>query len=84
MRNGAVFCVRAWRNGSRRITRNTGALIVAVITFAAVSALAQTNASKASTVGTWKVDLQHSQLGPGPAPKSITLTILKDTPQMES
>jgi hypothetical protein len=39
---------------------------------------------KASAVGTWKVDIAHSDFGSDPAPQSITVTILKDTPQMLS
>jgi hypothetical protein len=35
-------------------------------------------------VGTWKLDLAHSDLGGEPAPKSVTLTILKDTDEMSS
>ena len=44
-------------------------------------ALAQTNASKASAVGTWKIDLKQSTFGSEPPPKSVTLTIIKDTPE---
>jgi hypothetical protein len=35
-------------------------------------------------VGTWKVDIAHSDFGSEAAPKSITVTILKDTPRMLS
>jgi hypothetical protein len=51
-----------------------GVLVVA-------SALGQ---SKNSDVGTWKVDISQSTFGSDPAPKSITVVILKDTPQMLS
>jgi hypothetical protein len=37
-----------------------------------------------SQVGTWKVDTRKSQLGTGPLPKSITMNILKDSPEMAS
>src|SRR3954469_6834585 len=50
----------------------------------ASSGIPQTNASKASPVGTWKLDLTQSTFGSEPAPKSLTLTILKDTPQLFS
>jgi hypothetical protein len=40
--------------------------------------------SKHSDVGTWKVDISQSTFGSEPAPKSITVVILKDTPQMLS
>ena len=43
--------------------------------------MAQTNASKASAVGTWRLDLKQSTLGSEPPPKSVTLNILKDTPE---
>lgn len=32
--------------------------------------------------GTWKYDAAHSDFGSGPKPKSMTLVITKDTPQM--
>jgi hypothetical protein len=44
-------------------------------------AIAQTNASKASAVGTWKMDLKQSTFGSEPPPKSVTLNIIKDTPE---
>lgn len=40
--------------------------------------------SKHSDVGTWNVDIAQSTFGSEPAPKSITVVILKDTPQMLS
>lgn len=40
--------------------------------------------SKHSAVGTWKVDIAHSEFGAGEKPKSITVVILKDSPQMLS
>jgi hypothetical protein len=39
---------------------------------------------KPSFVGNWKMDIAQSDLGSEPAPKSVTGTILKDTPQMMS
>jgi hypothetical protein len=51
---------------------------------AALPALAQTNASHTSSVGTWNVDMTQSTFGSDLAPKSITLTILEDTPQLLS
>ena len=57
---------------------------VAVLAFLAMTANAQTNKNHASAVGTWKLDVTHSDFGPGPAPKSVTITILADTPQMLS
>jgi hypothetical protein len=38
--------------------------------------------SKASDIGTWKVDIAQSTFSSEPAPKSITVEILKDTPQL--
>src|SRR4051812_22120070 len=35
-----------------------------------------------SAVGTWKLNVQKSQFGKMPAPKSATLKIFVDTPQM--
>lgn len=40
--------------------------------------------SKHSDVGSWDVDISESTFGSEPAPKSITVVILKDTPQMLS
>ena len=60
------------------------ALVAAVLTLGPFNAPAQTNAAQASTVGTWKLDLAKSSLGSDPAPKAITLTILKDTPELSS
>ena len=54
--------------------------VVAVVLLSASLALAQTNASKASAVGTWKMDLKQSTFGSEPPPKSVTLNIIKDTP----
>jgi hypothetical protein len=39
---------------------------------------------KTSFTGTWKVDVAESDFGSEPAPKSITVTILKDSPRMLS
>jgi hypothetical protein len=66
------------------IERTEGILVIALVTFGAISALAQTNASKPSAVGTWTLDAAHSDFGSQPAPKSLTLTILKDTDEMSS
>jgi hypothetical protein len=55
--------------------------VVVVMLLSASLALAQTNASKASTVGTWKLDLKQSTFGSEPPPKSVTLNITKDTPE---
>jgi hypothetical protein len=62
------------------MTKRIVAGIAACVLFAA-GALAQ---SKPSAVGTWKMDISQSDFGPDPAPKSVTLTILKDTPEMVS
>lgn len=51
---------------------------------AMLASVAQTNKSHASAVGTWKLDVAHSDFGSGPAPKLVTITILADTPQMLS
>ena len=56
-------------------------ICAAFVVIAASSVAAQTDAAKKSSVGTWKLDLQQSDLGPGAKPKSVTLTILEDTPQ---
>ena len=60
------------------------AVAAAALTFVSVTAFAQTNAAKASNVGTWKLDVAKSSFGSEPAPKSVTLTILKDTPELGS
>jgi hypothetical protein len=60
------------------------ALVLATLTVASLHALAQTNASKASAVGTWKVDIGKSHFGSDPAPKDVTLTILEDTADKSS
>ena len=58
--------------------------VVAVVLLSASLALAQTNASKTSAVGTWKMDLKQSTFGSEPPPKSVTLNIIKDTPDASS
>jgi hypothetical protein len=60
------------------------ALVLALLTLGAFNASAQTTATKASLVGTWKLDLAKSTSGSEPAPKAVTLTILKDTPESSS
>jgi hypothetical protein len=60
------------------------AITVALTLVGASSAIPQTNASARSAVGTWRLDVTQSKLASGPVPKSFTLTILKDTPQMNS
>jgi len=59
-------------------------LPVLLLAFGASSAFAQTNALKKSTVGTWKLDVARSDFGSNPAPKSLTLTILKDAVESTS
>ena len=58
--------------------------VVLVMLLNASLALAQTNASKASAVGTWKMDVKQSTFGSEPPPKSVTLNIIKDTPDASS
>ena len=60
------------------------ALVVALLGLGSLNASTQTNATQTSMVGTWKLDSAKSSLGSGPAPKAITLTILKDTPELTS
>jgi hypothetical protein len=57
-------------------------LVVVGVVVAAPSIAAQTNASKASAVGTWTLDVQHSDLGTAPAPKSMTLTFSRTRPSI--
>jgi hypothetical protein len=57
------------------------AVLLAVL--AAPAAFAQAAASH-SAVGTWKADLKESKFGDEGVPKSLTLTITKDTPQLLS
>ena len=52
----------------------------AVCALLATGALAQSK----TAVGTWKMDMAQSDFGSEPAPKSVTVTILKDTPEMLS
>lgn len=56
---------------------------VLLLVLAAPSAFAQAAAAH-SSVGTWKADLKESKFGDEGAPKSLTLTITKDTPQLLS
>ena len=60
--------------------------VCAVLLFllAAPPAFAQAAASHVSSVGTWKADLKESKFGDEEPPKSLTLTIMKDTPQLLS
>jgi hypothetical protein len=60
------------------------ALAVAFLILAPFNAPAQTNATAASTVGTWKADLAKTTADAGSAPKAITLTILKDSIELTS
>ena len=57
------------------------ALVAAALTLASFTVSAQVNASHPSSVGTWQLDVARSNFGPEPPPKSVTLTILTDTPQ---
>jgi hypothetical protein len=60
------------------------ASVAVVMALHASLAIGQTNAAKASPVGTWKLDLKQSSFGSEPPPQSVTLTILKDTPEAGS
>jgi hypothetical protein len=60
------------------------ALLAVALTFASFTGFAQTNAAKKSSVGTWKLDIAKSTFGSEPAPKAVTLIILKDTPELAS
>ena len=60
--------------------KNVSTATIMVVVLNASLAMAQTNASKASAVGTWKMDLKQSTFGSEAPPKSVTLNILKDTP----
>jgi hypothetical protein len=60
--------------------KNVSTATVMVVVLNASLAIAQTNASKPSAVGTWKMDLKQSTFGSEAPPKSVTLNILKDTP----
>ena len=61
------------------------ALVLAGLTLALFNVSAQTTATKASMVGTWKMDLTKTSTGGSePAPKAVTLTILTDTPKSSS
>lgn len=53
----------------------------AICVFFGISAWGQ---SKHSQVGTWHVDIAQSTFGSESVPKSITVVILKDTPQLLS
>lgn len=55
-------------------------VVVVVCLSGAITALAQTK----SQVGTWKADIAHSDFGSDPAPKSVTATVLQDSPKMLS
>jgi hypothetical protein len=54
---------------------------VCACTLFACTAWAQGHSSQ---VGTWKLETAQSNFGSEPAPKSLTVTILKDTPQLLS
>jgi hypothetical protein len=60
--------------------KNLSTATILVVVLNASLAMAQTNASKPSAVGTWKLDLKQSTFGSEAPPKSVTLTIIKDTP----
>jgi hypothetical protein len=58
--------------------------VVLLFLLAAPPVFAQAAAPHVSSVGTWKADLKESKFGDEGAPKSLTLTIMKDTPQLLS
>ena len=60
--------------------RKRSVCLAACIVLLTTSALAQ----NFSFAGTWKLDVKQSDFGSEPAPKSITVTLLKDTPKMLS
>jgi hypothetical protein len=60
--------------------KNGFLIAFAVCALFATGALAQSK----TAVGTWKMDMAKSDFGSEPAPKSVTVTILKDTPEMLS
>ena len=60
------------------------ALVLALLTLGAFNASAQTDAKRPSMEGTWKLDLAKSSFRSEPALKSVTVTILKDTPDLIS
>jgi hypothetical protein len=59
--------------------KNVNSATIVVLLLNASLAIAQTNAAKHSTVGVWELDVKQSKFG-SEAPKSATLTIVKDTP----
>ena len=61
--------------------RIVGFRIVACLLLFTTNVLTQV---KTSAVGTWKLDSSKSDLGSEPAPKSITIDVLKDAPEMLS
>lgn len=68
--------------GSGAVSKLRFVLIAtAAIVFSPSLALSQTNAANTSAVGSWKLDLAKSDFGSTSKPKSMTLTILKDTDQ---
>jgi len=71
-----------------RVVGSIGGVIslcfVPLFLLAARPAFAQAAASHVSSVGTWKADLKASKFGGEEVPKSLTLTIMKDTPQLLS
>jgi hypothetical protein len=60
------------------------ALAVAFLTLGPFNAPAQTNTAGTPTVGTWKADIPKPAAGADPAPKAITLTILKESAELMS
>jgi hypothetical protein len=60
------------------------ALLAAALTVASLTGFVQTNTAQTSAVGTWQLDAAKSSFGSEPAPKSVTLTILKDTAALNS
>jgi hypothetical protein len=60
--------------------RNAFVAAFAVCALFATGALAQSK----TAVGTWKMDTAQSDFGSELAPKSVTVTVLKDTPEMLS
>ena len=56
--------------------------LLAVTAVLLTAALPSAFAQNPSSVGTWKYDASQSDFGSGTKPKSMTLVVTKDTPQM--
>jgi hypothetical protein len=59
-------------------------IVIAVLACMALITASASAQQKHSGVGTWKMDMSKSDLGSDPKPKSVTIMVFKDSPELVS